>query len=371
MAKRQRIIFTVTNELHFDQRMIRICHSLQRDGYQVTLVGFKFRGSAPLNQDCSFARKRLFLPLRKGKLMYFIYWFRLFFYLLWQRADAICAIDLDTILPVYFAAKLKGCHQVYDAHELFTELKEVVTRPKVKHLWDSIEAFAVPRFPKGYTIGEAYAKEFNRKYGVHYQVVRNATVLKPLPPKPPSGRRYILYQGWVNEGRCFEQLIPAMQWVDTPLVICGEGNFFDATKALCRQYGVEDKVEFMGYVAPERLVDYTREAYIGVTLFQGLSKSNVLSMANRFFDYMHQGLPQICMAFPEYKKVNDRFEIARLIEDPPEPKAIAEALNELLQDEALYQRLSTNCLKARELYCWQNEEKTLLRFYQELFAGQS
>lgn len=297
--------------------------------------------------------------------MYLWYWVKLFFYLLFQRVDLICAIDLDTILPVYFVSILKRTKRVYDAHELFTELKEVVTRPKVKRLWDRIEKFAVPRFPNGYTIGDCYAKEFKEKYDVNYSVVRNATILKPLDTIKPK-RRYILYQGWVNEGRCFEELIPAMKKVDMPLVICGKGNFFEQAKALAKENGVDNKIEFKGYIPPEELVNYTKEAYIGVTLFHGISKSNVLSMANRFFDYMHQGLPQICMRFPEYQKVNQRFEIAYLIDDPPTPDAIAEGLNNLINDEALHHRLHENSLLAREEYCWQNEEKTLLSFYQKL-----
>jgi hypothetical protein len=57
------------------------------------------------------------------------------FYLLFKKADAVCAIDLDTILPFYFISKLKRIPRVYDAHELFCEMKEVVTRPLVYKVW--------------------------------------------------------------------------------------------------------------------------------------------------------------------------------------------------------------------------------------------
>src|SRR5690606_8175358 len=117
-----------------------------------------------------------------------------------------CAIDLDTILPVYFASLFKRTKRVYDAHELFTEMKEVITKPFEKKIWDGIEKFTVPKFPLGYTIGDFYASYFKEKYQVDYQIVRNATVLKPLL-KTETTEKYILYQGWVNQGRCFEELI--------------------------------------------------------------------------------------------------------------------------------------------------------------------
>ena len=46
--------------------------------------------------------------------------------------DAVCAIDLDTILPCYFISILRRKKRMYDAHELFTEMKEIITRPSVK-----------------------------------------------------------------------------------------------------------------------------------------------------------------------------------------------------------------------------------------------
>ena len=71
------------------------------------------------------------------------------------------------------------------------------------------------------------------------------------------------------------------------------------------------------------------------------------------------------MNFPEYRKINDQFEVAVLIDDLSED-SIAAGLNHLLEDEELYSRLRENCLKARQIYNWQNEEKKLLDFYNQL-----
>ncbi len=345
--------------------MIRICSSLYQAGYDVLLVGRAHKDSKPLNER-PFDQKRIFVGPSKGKTMYLLYWIKLFFFLLFRKSDALCAIDLDTILPVYFASAIPGRKRVYDAHELFTEMQEVVTRPREKKIWDFIERFTVPRFKYGYTIGECYAEVFHKKYGSNYAIVRNATVLTPLTI-PEKKEIYILYQGAVNVGRCFEYLIPAMQYVQAPLVICGDGNFFEEAKAICKTFGLEDKVQFKGYVPPEALKAYTLHAWIGVTLFEAVGPSNRLSMANRFFDYMHSGVPQLCMAYPEYVKVNREFEIAHLIEKP-DIRQIASGLNKLLEDREYYSRLQNNTLRARKVYCWQEEEKRLLEVYNKLFA---
>jgi glycosyltransferase involved in cell wall biosynthesis len=366
MTKAKRIVCTVTNDLNYDQRMIRICTSLANAGYDVTLVGFKKKASKPLAQR-PYKQVRLPIMVEQTKLMYAHYWFNLFFFLLFRKVDILCAIDIDTILPVYYISVLRGKKRVYDAHEIFTDLKEVISRPVVHKMWTLIANHTVPHFKTGYTIGECYAEEFKKRYNVDYEVVRSATVLKPITI-PDKKERFILYQGWVNVGRCFEQLIPAMQHVHAKLIVCGEGNFFEQAQALARQYQVEDTVIFKGYVPPAQLSDYTIQAYIGITLFEDTSLSNRLSLANRFFDYMHYGVPQLCIKYPEYEKVNTQFEVAHLIANPT-PESIAAALNYMLDDETYYKRLQENCLKAREKYCWQEEEKTLLSVYKKLANG--
>lgn len=359
-----RIVCTVTTDLSFDQRMNRICHSLAQAGYEVELVGRKLPHSLPLKEKL-FRQKRLFCFFTKGKLFYAEYAIRLFFYLLTRRCDVYCAIDLDTILSVLYASKLKNKKRVYDAHELFCEMDEITSRPVIYKVWRAIERHCIPQFPHGYTIGPFYAREFEERYGVSYTVVRNATVLKPLAIEENASSPYILYQGAVNEGRCFETLIPAMQFIDLPLVVCGKGNFFEQAVALSKEYQVEHKIQFKGYIEPEQLTHFTKHAYIGITLFTSKGKSNYYSMANRYFDYMHYAIPQLCVNYPEYKHVNQQFEVAALIDDTS-PEAIAQTLQKLISDKTYYQHLRQQCILARETYCWQAEEKRLIAFYDQL-----
>ncbi|NCX95741.1 MAG: glycosyltransferase [Chitinophagia bacterium] len=360
----KKLVFTVTNDLNYDRRMIRICTSLVNAGYHVTLIGFERKTSLPLLPQ-PFEQIRIPLIAEQGKVMYIHYWWKLYGVLMKIDADVVCAIDLDTILPVYYATRRRGIKRVHDAHEIFTELKEVISRPFVHWLWKNIANFAIPRFPVGYTIGEAYATDFYLRYGVRYGIVRNATVLKPFTI-PEKKEKYILYQGAVNVGRCFEQLIPAMKHIDTRLIVCGEGNFYQQAVDLVKKLNLEQKVVFHGYVEPQKLLSYTQQAYVGITLFEDTSISNRFSLANRFFDYMHAAVPQLCMQYPEYERINEQYELASLLPPPVTAEAIADALNRLLNDTDYYNRLQQNCLQARERYCWQEQEKTLIDTYKRL-----
>jgi len=361
----KKIYCTVTNDLTYDQRMIRICTSLSRAGYKVVLVGRKEPASIPLEPQ-SFHQVRLRLLFRKGKLFYLEYNFRLFFYLLFRRMDCICAIDLDTLIPCYFISALRRIPRVYDAHELFCEMKEVVSRPVIYKIWKTVERCFLPAFPDGYTVNGLIAAEFGKMYGVKYEVIRNVPVLQSTPPPVPADGRFILYQGAVNEGRCFETLIPAMQQVDAQLIIYGKGNFLSRARQMVQDLGLEKKVIFKGPVRPGVLRQLTRTAWCGITLFENKGMSNYYSLANRFFDYMHAGIPQLAMNYPAYKEINNLYTIAVLI-DEPDVRQVAAALNSLLNNMDLYKTLQSNCRKASEHFNWQEEEKKLIRLYQKIF----
>lgn len=358
-----RIIFTVTNDLNYDQRMIRICSSLANTGFEVKLVGVKRPNSIPFTKT-NFNQKRLSVLFQQGFGFYIEYQIRLFFYLLFSRFDIVCCIDLDTMLPVYFNSILRKKIRVYDAHEYFSQQKEVVTRPRVYKVWYFIERHFVPKFKNGYTVSQSIAEEFLKLYKVNYEVIRNITILKPYR-EITRYQKIILYQGTVNEARGFESLIPAMKEIDAVLMIYGDGNFMKEARQLIELNDVSKKVILAGKVAPLVLETITRQAYIGVNLVEPLGLNQYYSLANKFFDYMHHGVPQITMNFPEYKRINEQFEIALLIDTLSIPN-IVNAINQLLNDKELHTRFKQNSIQAREVFNWQTEEQKLIQFYKKL-----
>ena len=382
----KKIYFVTANDLTYDQRMIRICRSMASYGYAVVLLGVKQQHSIPLIKE-SFDQRRLRSIFSKGKLFYFELNIRLFFFLLFTKTDLICAVDLDTIMPCLVISHLKGTKRVYDAHELFSEMKEVISRPMIKKAWRMIEKISVPKFKNGYTVSKSIAEEFLSRYGVKYEVIRNLPLLlkKNVDDKKanvitgvnmvtvqgmPSWintDRFILYQGAVNHARGLENLIAAMRKISAKLLICGDGNLMSYCQNLSEQYKLHDKIFFMGRVEPGSLYEITCRAYIGINLVEPYGLNQYYSLANKFFDYMHAEVPQLTMDFPEYRKINDEYRIAVLIDETTEKKIVS-ALNNLLQDNVLYQTLQENCRRARLKYNWEEEQKKLLGFYQKILS---
>jgi len=382
------IVFTVTNNLTYDQRMIRICTSLANQGYVITLVGVKNKNATALTTQ-PYTQKRLYCFFSKGFGFYAEYNIRLFFYLLFLKANVFCCIDLDTMLPIYVAGKLRNKKLVYDAHEYFSQQKEIITRPSVYKIWYWIERTFVPKFKLGYTVSYSIAKAFRVLYNVDYEVVMNATVLNKKSHdlikdsevaetkasfgisrffREGVGTSIILYQGAVNEARGLEFLIPAMQHVDAQLHIYGDGNYFAQTQQLIIQNNLANKVFLKGKVLPTELEQITLQATIGINLVENKGLNQYYSLANKFFDYMHAQVPQITMNFPEYKRINDYAEVAILLDDL-KVETIANALNELLNNNQKYTLLQTNCIKAREQFNWGVEENKLISFYKKILES--
>lgn len=360
----KKIASLVTNDLHQDQRMNRICTSLTHAGFEVTLIGRKRKSSGKLAK-MPFGRLRLPCWFERSILFYAEYNIRLFFHLLTTPYDIINANDLDTILPAIWVGKMKNIPVVYDAHEYFTEQEEIVNRPRIKGIWKDIEKYALPKVAAAYTVSQGYAHLFENEYAVKFGIVRNATVLQDLPANITKPEKYILYQGAVNYGRGLEQVLTAMQEVDCQLYICGDGDILPQLKQQAKTLGIDHKVKFWGFIAPTELKKFTQQAHIGLTLFAKDGLSHYHSLANRFFDYMHAHVPQLAMAYPEYEQFNSQHKVALLVENI-DPSNIASALNELLNNEHLYKELSQNAAIAKKEASWQAQEKVLIKTYKSL-----
>jgi glycosyltransferase involved in cell wall biosynthesis len=357
----KRIVFTVTNDLIYDQRMARICHALATEGFEIILVGREKRSSPALTKKI-YKEKRLKCIFNKGKLFYLEFNIRLFFYLLPFKTDIICAIDLDTLTAAFIAAKLKGKKLFFDSHEYYTEVIELVKRPLARKIWLGVEALAVPRTDCALTVSESLRKIFEEKYKVKFHLIRNVPLLEEYEPVI-KGEKYIIYAGVVNKGRGLEEMIEAMKFIDCKLVIAGNGDILEELKHKVNQSQLNDKVIFYGAVRPEELKAMIRNAYIGILLLRNESLNYYYSLANKFFDYMHAGIPQVSSDFPEYRSINGQYKVAELIDLNIEN--IVKSVNRLLSDSSYYNELAANAQKAKKEFNWQKESQTLIEIFRK------
>jgi len=241
----------------------------------------------------------------------------------------------------------------------------VHTRPGIKKIWTTVESFSVPQFQNCYTVSEGLAEAFQNVYKIKFETIKNFPVLIPVIHQP-FANKYLFYGGAVNEGRGFEYLIPAMKYIDCKLIIAGDGNYMPQLNELIKKNDVQNKVELLGMVLPQELRRLSEKATLGLCLAEKEGANQYLALPNKFLDYIHAALPQIAMNYPEYIVINQQYLIGVLI-DKLSVEIISKKVNEMLANEPLLQQMRKNCLLAKKIFNWQNEELKLLRFYKTIF----
>lgn len=371
MAK---IICTVTNDLSYDQRMIRICSSLAKAGYEVVLIGRQLPGSIPLQQQI-FQQKRITCRFNKGKLFYLEYNLRLFILLFQHPFDLLCAVDLDTLLPTFLWSRFRQKPLVYDAHEYFTEVPEVVDRPLTKAIWSTLARLIIPRLHHAYTVGPGLARILSARYGIPFAVIRNlpesTRPTRHLPASSLPSQRpdafILLYQGALNQGRGIETAIQALQLLppSVQLWLVGEGDLSSWLRQMTRELGLTNRVHFLGYRQPLELASITPQADLGLNLLENKGLSYYYSLANKCFDYIQAGLPAIHMDFPEYRALHEEYPAFLLLPDL-NPANLAQMIEQLRNNPQQLHSLHNQCQKAARHLTWEQEAPHLLSIYQKI-----
>ena len=370
----KRVIVSVINDLSTDQRVHKVCTTLTRMGYDVTLVGRRQRKSIALLPR-EYKTKRMFLLFEKGPLFYLEFQKRLFWYLLFHKADVMVANDLDTLLPNYLVAKFKSSHLVYDSHELFCEVPELQQNPTKRNIWKRLEKWIFPKLKHVFTVNDSIAEIYSKEYNVEVKVVRNMPPLansKTIETKTraeiglPEAKKVIVLQGaGINIDRGAEEAVQAMQYVtNAVLVIIGSGDVLDVLKQMVVDLKLQEKVIFIGKVPFEKLVQYTRLADLGLTLDKDTNINYHFSLPNKLFDYLHAGVPVLSSNLVEIAKIISAYKIGDII-DNHKPQHIADKINSILNDEAKLTVWKKNTTIAAEKLNWETEELQLKAVYSQ------
>lgn len=358
-----KIVLLATTDLVFDQRLQRISSSLAGAGHDVLLLG-RIKPGSPDFDTSLYKYHRFKTWFWKGKLFYLEINIRFVLYLLRKSFDVVTANDADTLPAAWLLARLKKKKLAFDAHEYFSEVPELIGRQRIKKIWQWIENKLIPDVDLAYTPGPSLAKLFTQKFRVTFSVVRNMPwkASEQVPEIKIETPLQVIYSGAVNVGRGLHELIDAAENLPVHITIAGSGDILTDLQLFSRDRNVA--VTFPGYLKPEILRQHIAKAQVGVNLLTTDSLSYRYSLANKFFDYVQAGIPQICVNYPEYGALNREFEVALLVNTNADE--IREALLKLLNEPDTYHRLANHCKAAARLWNWDEEQKRLIDCYQKL-----
>ncbi|MBA2610873.1 MAG: glycosyltransferase [Bacteroidetes bacterium] len=366
-------VVSVINDLVTDNRVNKTCLALIECGYEVVLIGRELPNSLPI-KGWPFTTIRMRLLFLKGPLFYFFFNFRLFFKLLFKKADLLLANDLDTLLPNYWVSKIKNVPLIYDSHELFCEVPELLESPIKRKIWLRIEKGVVPKLKNCITVNESIAKIFEEKYKVKFHSVKNISApienFIPLSKQQlglPVNKKIILLQGaGINIDRGAEELIDAMKFVDNAfLLIIGGGDCWNILQKKVKDQNLSGKILLIDKMPKLQLTSYTFNADLGISIDKNTNLNYYYSLPNKIFDYLQAGIPILASRLPEIEKIITAYKVGDFIDDH-KPETIAKKINQILSAEELLQEYKGNAKVGAAELNWTNEKQKLITIINKL-----
>jgi glycosyltransferase involved in cell wall biosynthesis len=354
------IVFCSTSIAAYDRRMQRITKALSDAGHEVRWISRYHKSS--VRGDNAVDSESISCLFKSGILFYLEFNCRLLIKLLSSSEDCISGVDLDTLLAATLAAKLRNKKLIFDAHEIFYEVPELTGKPLKKWIWKQVARWCIPHTDRRYTVNNSLKIHHQEHYNREFQIIRNVPNDVGTHDKTRTNNKVMVYLGVVNKGRGVEIAIRSLSSLtDHNLVVIGEGDEYEEVRTLAQSLDVSDRVDFRGYTNPDEIFDILDKCSIGLNMLVAESENYRLSLANKFFDYMHAGLPSVNMRYPEYESILSEHQVGLMIENYQVVDFIRAI--EKLENNDLYQKLSMNCNAYKNLYTWDRESKILISLY--------
>ncbi len=345
----------------------KICTSLVRNGYQVTLVVADGKGAENRNGvqilDVGASKSRFDRMLNAPK--------RVLSKAVSLEADLYHLHDPELIL-VGLELKRLGKRVIFDFHEDVP--KQLLGKPYLNKsaLWTLSKAFALlesyacRRFD-----GVIAATPFIREkfVAIHPNTVdiNNFPLLGELTTDLAWGSKQaeVCYVGGISKIRGISEMCQAMGLLQSgaTLNLCGgfdRAGLEQDVKAMPGWQRVKDH----GFVGRAGVRDVFSRSVAGlVTLHPVINYIDALPV--KMFEYMSAGIPVIASDFPLWREIIEGSACGLLV-DPLNPAAIARAIDYLVTHPEEAQRMGANGRKAvDERYNWAIEEKKLFAFYEQ------
>lgn len=131
------------------------------------------------------------------------------------------------------------------------------------------------------------------------------------------------------------------------------------------EYGLRDNIEETGWIDYEKVHVHLKDCSIGL-IINTLVETNTLSgPPNKFFNYLTYGIAIVAVNLPETTRLLNITQSGITIQDRS-VENIYRAIKELIDNKELLKKYCENSFKAAEMYNWKNEERKLLRFYENI-----
>jgi glycosyltransferase involved in cell wall biosynthesis len=285
------------------------------------------------------------------------------------EADVYHIHDPELLL-IAPSLKRSGAKVIYDVHEDVP--KQIIHKawiPKpiklpLSAIFRAFEHYTVKKLDAVITVVESIASRFKRIHPNVSIVSNYPIILNEALPSWNDRSDVACYVGDLTVVRGAITMIEAFGYLDIRLQL---GGSFESTAL--RQRALQLKgwsmVDELGFLARPQVISTYKSAKIGLVVLHP-TPSYVEGLPVKLLEYMSMGLAVVGSNFGMIKQIVDEHQCGLLV-DPLNPRAIADAINYLIENPEIAQGMAIRGRNAAlEKYNWRVEAKQLLACYESI-----
>jgi glycosyltransferase involved in cell wall biosynthesis len=149
------------------------------------------------------------------------------------------------------------------------------------------------------------------------------------------------------------------------LLLIGGGDAWPVLARMVKDLGLTDRVRMLPRMPYERMMQFTRNADLGLSLDKDTNLNYRFSLPNKLFDYFRAGIPALVTDLPEVAGIVRKYDAGMVVRHP-DPVVIAAAVQALQADPARREALRRNAIFAAASLDGTQELATLKALFQRL-----
>jgi glycosyltransferase involved in cell wall biosynthesis len=289
-----------------------------------------------------------------------------------SECHAFHANDWEALPVAAIAAQNTNAKLVFDAHEYAPlELEN-------RWYWKPFFKPAITYFIKKYsptitasvTVVSAISERYKKEFGLSAKVILNAPEREYLTIKHPQFNKIrLIHHGGTIRDRKLENLIETLAFCDERfslnlLLLNNDANYLNELKRFAGRRA-PGRVLFHDAVLPDEIVRRISEYDMGLCLIAPTNFNYLISLPNKFFDYIIAGLAVCVGPSPSMVEMIKRYGFG-CVAASFEPRQVADTLNRLTAKDLLRMRSASR--EAAKKINAQTEMKKLIDLYNQLFG---
>jgi len=286
------------------------------------------------------------------------------------------ALELKADIYVYHDPELsiqavqlvnKGCRVYYDAHEdsprqYLTNYRGLKVVGKIiAKLIELLENRSAKHIAGLFTATEGIKERYDC-LNSSVLVVKNYPIKNELDNNVAWHERknQLCYIGGLRNTRGIDEIITASSKNKLPLMLAGSWQPLSYEHDLRKKEGWR-YTEYLGFLDRSGVKTLLSESRVGLLTLHK-TPNHLHSLPIKLFEYMTAGLPIVASDIDKWKDIIEQSGCGICV-DPMDVDAIAEAINTIMSNPEMAERMSRNGkISVRQNYSWSNEFENLIEF---------